>query len=66
MITQTKARLIAKDNNSGPTSPLYNFYRNNRLDRQGMMLEIDDIINYANPTNRKRLKTLKEYIYMVR
>lgn len=64
MITTNRARLIAKDINSGPSSPLYEFWRQSRIDKRGILLEINDIIRYTNPKDRKRLQMLQEYILM--
>lgn len=65
VITKTKARLIAGDNHSGPHSPLYRFYRDGIIDTYGMSLEINDALPYANPKNKKKLRMLLEYIYVI-
>lgn len=65
MITKTKARLIAGDHHSGTNSPLYRFYRDGVIDSYGMSLEINDALAYANPKNKKRLRMLLEYIYVI-
>ena len=62
-MNKVKARTIAGKNHSGPTSPLYNYYRKGELDFHGILHEINDALSFVrNSKTRKELTELETYI----
>lgn len=66
MLTTKQARLIAGRINSGPNTPIHDFYYHNILDTRAVVIEINSIMRYANPKERKSLKMLQEYALMTK
>lgn len=61
MVSQSTARLIARDWNGGMGTAMHSFWRTGRADFIMLELEARDVLKFANPRHQSRIKQLIDF-----